>query len=138
MLRGVHLGQRLDRDRVAGSLEPLRLSVGSRDLALIPVEDPDRQADAEADRVVATDTLVLDLGRDVPPGVCPREPDVRLTLFASGVGGAQVRPVGERTPIEVGLSERDVPEGEVSDDLEFLCDPVRSDRCPQRNLRCPE
>jgi hypothetical protein len=34
MLRGVHLGQRLDRDRVAGSLEPLRLSVGSRDLAL--------------------------------------------------------------------------------------------------------
>src|SRR3989442_6146016 len=71
--RGIDLGERLDSRRPRQRVRTLRLGARARDLALIAIEDLERKAEPEADRVVVADPLALDLRCHVPPPIRPRQ-----------------------------------------------------------------
>src|SRR5207248_8286635 len=88
---GIDVGQYLGGDRLLERDRAVHLGQRARDLALVPVEDAQGDADAEAERVVGPDPLVLGLRRHVPPRVRARQVHVGLGL---GVGGGRRAQVG--------------------------------------------
>src|SRR5215472_16479340 len=57
-----------------------------------------RDAEAEAQGVVGPDPLILELGRDVPPGIGPREPMIGAGPLHVGPRRLEIRPVVEGRP----------------------------------------
>ena len=120
---------------MAGRIRLQDIRPGPRNLALIPIEDPDGEADTEPDGIVGSNPLVLDLRRDVPPGVGPGEVDVRPRLLPRGLGGANVRAILHHLPIEVGPRVGHIPVAEFTDDVKVLRDAVLAADRPQGDLR---
>src|SRR5260370_347868 len=114
----IQRGQHLQRGRLSHRVDPRDLRLGPGDLALVAVEDPKRQAEAEPDRVVRTDPLVLHLGGDVPPGIRPGQPVIRARPFAVGLCRSEIRPVIERRAHEHGPIQGYLLERELADDVE--------------------
>src|SRR6266851_5237642 len=132
--RRVHLGERLHGGRLPKRVGALDLGSRPRDLALIPVEDPQGDAEAKADRVVAPDPLVRDLRRHVPPRVGAGQTHVRARLLARRLDGSQVGTVLDGEPPQRLAVERELTEAQLSDDVEGLGDRVGTHSGSERDL----
>src|SRR5262245_1789375 len=130
----VDLRQSLYPDRPAHCTRALDLRFSPRDLSLIPVEDANRQADPEAERVVILDPLIFKQRRDVPPGVRPSQIHVGLRLLEGRLRRAEVWSVHDGQPVEIFARERHVAKGELPDDLELISEDPSSDETAQGDL----
>src|SRR5438309_2707600 len=129
--RGIDLGERLDSRRPRQRVRPLRLGARARDLTLIAIEDLEREAEPEADRVVGADPLVLDLRCHVPPRVRPRQVHVGARLVPRRPRGLEVGAVGQGALAQLVALPRDVAVVELADDVERLGHRVPPDDAPQ-------
>src|SRR5438132_8985523 len=133
--RGIDLGERLDSRRPRQRVRPLRLGARTRDFTLIAIEDLEREAEPEADRVVGSDPLVLDLRCHVPPRVRARQVHVGARLVPRGPRGLEVGAVGQGEPAQLVALQRDVAVVELADDVERVGQRVGPDDGPQGDLR---
>src|SRR2546425_1266351 len=132
--RRVHLGERLHGGRLPERVGALDLGSRPRDLALIPVEDPQGDAEAKTDRVVGRDPLVRDLRRHVPPRVGACQIHVRARLLARRLDGSQVGTVLDGEPPQRLAVERELTEAQLSNDVEGLGDGVGTHGGSERDL----
>src|SRR6202035_1319929 len=85
----VHRGENLQGGRLPDGVDPPDLGLGPGDLALVAIEEAERNAEAEPHRVVGADPLVLDLWGDVKPGIGPGQAVVGARPLAVGFRRAE-------------------------------------------------
>jgi hypothetical protein len=131
--RRLDLRARLDGGRVALVGRALDLGSRPRDLALVTVEHPQRNTDAEPEGIVGPDPLILHLGRNVPPGVGARQVEVCSRAHPRGGGRLHVRPRGHALLQQALAVEGHLAENELAGDVELARHRVRADGGSQRN-----
>src|SRR5215467_694544 len=120
--RRVDLGERLGEQSVPRRLHALGLGLGPGDLALVPVEDLDGQGEAEANGVVGTDALILDLRCHVPPRIGLGQTDVSGGFVARGLRGAEIGAGVEGHAVELRLALGELGKSEVAHGVEIFGD----------------
>src|SRR6266850_2734470 len=133
--RDVHVGEHLNGRRLAQGVGAVDLRARARDLALVAVEDAQRDADPHAERVIGADPLVGGLRRDVPPRVGARQLTVGAGAGPRGLRRLQIRPGVERAAAQHGDIERHVAEAELAAHREVRRHCLGPHRGAQRDAR---